>query len=72
MDVDGEDEVLGEDEYISRLDNFVKRCLEEVVHGTEDYKTTVVTDERKRIIADFYRRANAKKKCENCSRYVRF
>ena len=68
MDVDGDEEPLSEEEYIQRLDTFVEKCLRKHVHGAEDYKTTVVNDERKRIIADFYRRANAKKKCENCSR----
>ncbi|KAG9323204.1 hypothetical protein KVV02_002993 [Mortierella alpina] len=69
MDVDGEEQPMGEDEYISRLDSYVQKCLKKHIHGQEDYKTTVVNDERKRIIADFYRRATAKKKCENCASF---
>ena len=68
MDVDGDEQPMGEDEYIARLESFVQKCLKKHIHGHEDYKTTVVNDERKRIIADFYRRATAKKKCENCAR----
>ncbi|KAF9364256.1 hypothetical protein BGX34_002079 [Mortierella sp. NVP85] len=67
MEVDGEETVLSEEEYIARLNLFVQTCLRRSVHGHEDYKTTVVNDERKRVIADFYRRAVAKKKCENCA-----
>ncbi|KAG0242760.1 hypothetical protein BGX31_011589 [Mortierella sp. GBA43] len=67
MEVDGEESVMSEDEYIARLETFVQTCLKRPVHGHEDYKTTVVNDERKRVIADFYRRAIAKKKCENCA-----
>ncbi|KAF9430196.1 hypothetical protein BGZ76_000935 [Entomortierella beljakovae] len=66
MDVDGEEEILGEDEYIAKLDAYVQKCLKKAIHGDEDYKTTVVNDERKRVIAEFYRRATNKKKCENC------
>ncbi|OAQ35870.1 beta and beta-prime subunits of DNA dependent RNA-polymerase [Linnemannia elongata AG-77] len=66
MEIDGQDSLLTEDEYIANLDAFVQKCLKKAVHGHEDYKTTVVNDERKRVIADFYRRATAKKKCENC------
>ncbi|KAF9570983.1 hypothetical protein EC968_001124 [Mortierella alpina] len=69
MDVDGEEQPMGEDEYIARLDAYVAKCLKKHIHGHEDYKTTVVNDERKRIIADFYRRATAKKKCENCASF---
>jgi DNA-directed RNA polymerase I subunit RPA1 len=67
MDIDGEDSILTEDEYIANLDAYVQKCLKKAIHGHEDYKTTVVNDERKRVIADFYRRATAKKKCENCA-----
>lgn len=67
MEVDGEETVLGENEYIANLDAYVQTCLKRTVHGHENYKTTVVNDERKRVIADFYRRAIAKKKCENCA-----
>ncbi|KAF9955063.1 hypothetical protein BGZ65_003616, partial [Modicella reniformis] len=68
MELDGEEEVvMGEDEYIAKLDTYVQTCLKKTIHGHEDYKTTVVTEERKRVIADFYRRATAKKKCENCA-----
>ncbi|KAF9314564.1 hypothetical protein BGZ91_005974, partial [Linnemannia elongata] len=66
MEIDGQDSLLTEDEYIANVDAFVQKCLKNAVHGHEDYKTTVVNDERKRVIADFYRRATAKKKCENC------
>ncbi|KAI7821035.1 hypothetical protein BC939DRAFT_504581 [Gamsiella multidivaricata] len=70
MEVDGEEEeVLGEDEYIARLDAYVQQCLRKTIHGDEDYKTTVVSDERRRVIAEFYRRATAKKKCENCASF---
>ncbi|KAF9582603.1 hypothetical protein BGW38_010985 [Lunasporangiospora selenospora] len=68
MDVDGED-ILSEDEYIAKLDAFVQQCLQRPVHGTEDYKTTVVNEERKRVMADFYRRAIGKRKCENCASF---
>ena len=67
MEVDGEETVLSEEEYIARLNLFVQTCLRRSAHGHEDYKTTVVNDERRRVIADFYRRAIAKKKCENCA-----
>ncbi|KAK3841594.1 MAG: DNA-directed RNA polymerase I complex large subunit Nuc1 [Linnemannia gamsii] len=69
MDIDGEDSIMTEDEYIHKLDTFVQTCLKKSIHGHEDYKTTVVNDERKRVIADFYRRATAKKKCENCATF---
>ncbi|KAG0308698.1 hypothetical protein BGZ98_007169 [Dissophora globulifera] len=71
MDVDGEEEeeVMGEDEYIAKVDAFVQKCLRKKTHGPEGYKTTVVNDERRRVIADFYRRATAKRKCENCSTF---
>ncbi|KAG0333776.1 hypothetical protein BG000_008894 [Podila horticola] len=69
MEVDGEEEVMSEDEYIAKLDAFVQKVLKKAVHSHDDYKTTVVTDERKRIIADFYRRATNKRKCENCASF---
>ncbi|KAI1321572.1 hypothetical protein EDD11_003052 [Mortierella claussenii] len=70
MEVDGEkDEILGEDEYIAKLDAFVDKCLQKAIHGHEDYKTTVVNDERKCIIADFYRRATNMRKCNNCATF---
>ncbi|KAF9193699.1 hypothetical protein BGZ51_002363 [Haplosporangium sp. Z 767] len=69
MDIDGEEEILGEDEYVARLEVYVRSCLKKHVHGNEDYKTTVVNDERKRVIAEFYRRATAKKKCEHCASF---
>ncbi|KAF8983264.1 hypothetical protein BGZ46_010562 [Entomortierella lignicola] len=69
MDVDDETEVLGEDEYIAKIQAYVQRCLEKSVYGQDDYKTTVVNDERKRVIADFYRRATGKMKCDNCASF---
>ncbi|KAF9107262.1 hypothetical protein BGX29_006781 [Mortierella sp. GBA35] len=69
MDIDGEESILTEDEYIANLGAYVQKCLEKSIHGEEDYKTTVVNDERKRVIAEFYRRAVAKKKCENCATF---
>lgn len=67
MEVDGDEEVMSEDEYIAKLEAFVHKVLKNAVHSHDDYKTTVVNDERKRIIADFYRRATNKRKCENCA-----
>lgn len=67
MEADDDEEVMGEDEYIAKLDAFVHKVLKKTAHSHDDYKTTVVNDERKRIIADFYRRATNKRKCENCA-----
>ncbi|KAF9919290.1 hypothetical protein BX616_009322 [Lobosporangium transversale] len=66
---DNKEEILGEDEYIAKLDTYVEACLKKAVHGHEDYKTTVVNDERKRVIAEFYRRATNVKKCNNCATF---
>ncbi|KAF9387865.1 hypothetical protein CPB97_001922 [Podila verticillata] len=69
MEVEDDEEVMGEDEYIAKLDAFVHKVLKNTAHSHDDYKTTVVNDERKRIIADFYRRATNKRKCENCASF---
>ncbi|KAL1914900.1 uncharacterized protein VTP21DRAFT_7816 [Calcarisporiella thermophila] len=70
MELDAEDEAEEEgmdgENYIRKLDAFVKHAIKNNASSDMSYKVTVVTDERKKVISEFMKRALAKKKCENC------
>ncbi|KAG0223526.1 hypothetical protein BGW41_005462 [Actinomortierella wolfii] len=69
MEVDGKVQGISEEAYIARVEAFVKKVLSQPVETPQDYKTTVVNEERKQVIADFYRKACHKRRCENCGSF---
>ncbi|KAG0254618.1 hypothetical protein DFQ27_006746 [Actinomortierella ambigua] len=69
MEVDGKEAGISEDAYVARVEAFVKKVLSHPVDSSQNYKTTVVNEERKQVIADFYRKACHKRRCENCGSF---
>ncbi|KAK9767442.1 hypothetical protein K7432_002798, partial [Basidiobolus ranarum] len=60
-----------EEEYIERIESFVKHSLENASDSaSKDYKVTLINEERRKVQADFVKRACGKRRCDNCTGYA--
>ncbi|CAO3689510.1 unnamed protein product [Umbelopsis ramanniana] len=58
------------EQFLERIDDYVEACInnkEANEYASRTYKITIINEERKQVMADFFRRCIAKKRCENCT-----
>ncbi|CAM0140636.1 hypothetical protein VKS41_006661 [Umbelopsis sp. WA50703] len=57
------------EQFIERIDEYIEASInnkEATEFASRTYKITIINEERKQVMADFFRRCIAKKRCENC------